>query len=861
MDRKSFLDQEAPVGYVAGLGRGATGFTTQQDIGDARLEFTNIEDGYDDKYQDVSGDEAGLLGDDQVDESDLIYESIEAKLRNKKRKRKGGDEEVALNNEGEDVSSSISAIGLQFQDLKRDLSQVDREQWLNLPESGDFTRKNKRSKMLLQEQQRFYRAPDSVIGGDQTMNSEETDLRKIQLAKDRLLELKLDNSQLAVGNGNAFNTGQNLDSSKYLNDLSLIEYRPQEVGDYQRMKLALANLRKVEPKNGNVWISSARLEEQFKKFKSAKSLISQGCQVCVHSEDVWLENVRLNLSDIAVAKSIVAEGLRFNSTSFRLWFQAYMLESAELNKKRVLQKALENIPDNAVLWFELIKYQDDDGVIRLLQKAVELIPNELSLWLKLISVSPYDEAKALLNKSRKQFGELKEIWMKAFQLCEKFDPSHLPGLVTRGVSKASDPAINWLEGLDNEYPETCKLLISTVEVTVEELAKLVETYKSKDEHDIVRLLYQELSRKDADYWEDYLEFEQTNGSLADQDACYKELTSTQPQCMNYLRYAKFRWQELGDLEATAETLYSCLSQFPDDEEVYFAIVKFENSRENWAEVEDTLVKALDRLGTERSYYKLVNFYRCNDNVPEALKLANEGLTKYPQSWKLHLQRLQMLQGDGGVDAYEDAVSQCPHSVPIWVAYSRYYESKNITIRARSILEKAEILNPQNEALLLEQVMLESRTSGPGQAQFKLVKNLKSLPNSPKLLGLQLQFLDTKSKRKQAYISDLKLTQEDSVVILEIAKSLWLKDANVGKAKSFFDMALSKDEYNGDVYGWYYLFLTKHGDEEEKEHLLDKFVKAEPFRGDSFNAFKKQIANQRKTPQALLIEFVTQISKH
>lgn len=36
--RKAFMDATPPPGYVAGLGRGATGFTTRSDIGPARGE-------------------------------------------------------------------------------------------------------------------------------------------------------------------------------------------------------------------------------------------------------------------------------------------------------------------------------------------------------------------------------------------------------------------------------------------------------------------------------------------------------------------------------------------------------------------------------------------------------------------------------------------------------------------------------------------------------------------------------------------------------------------------------------------------------------------------------------------------------
>ena len=37
-EKPSFLGKSAPAGYVAGIGRGATGFTTRSDIGPARSE-------------------------------------------------------------------------------------------------------------------------------------------------------------------------------------------------------------------------------------------------------------------------------------------------------------------------------------------------------------------------------------------------------------------------------------------------------------------------------------------------------------------------------------------------------------------------------------------------------------------------------------------------------------------------------------------------------------------------------------------------------------------------------------------------------------------------------------------------------
>ncbi|GMF82591.1 unnamed protein product [[Candida] boidinii] len=114
MERKSFLDQEAPAGYVAGLGRGAVGFTTQADLGSTRFSagaFQRDNDDDDDdgangdnsdvegsglNYEDGRFDDAddiqrgNLLNRDQEDdEADKIYDLIEERMRQRKLKRDG----------------------------------------------------------------------------------------------------------------------------------------------------------------------------------------------------------------------------------------------------------------------------------------------------------------------------------------------------------------------------------------------------------------------------------------------------------------------------------------------------------------------------------------------------------------------------------------------------------------------------------------------------------------------------------------------------------------------------------------------------------------------------------------------------
>lgn len=120
--RRDFLNQQAPENYVAGLGRGATGFTTRSDLGPAREGPTpeqiqealakraqqlgaapptaygapdkKKEDEHDDddeRFQDPEN-EVGLFAygtyDRDDDEADRIYQDVDEKMDRRRRMRR-----------------------------------------------------------------------------------------------------------------------------------------------------------------------------------------------------------------------------------------------------------------------------------------------------------------------------------------------------------------------------------------------------------------------------------------------------------------------------------------------------------------------------------------------------------------------------------------------------------------------------------------------------------------------------------------------------------------------------------------------------------------------------------------------------
>ena len=117
--RKDFLSQQAPENYVAGLGRGATGFTTRSDLGPARegpseeqikealakraaalgnapptaygVGKKKDDEAEEEQFRDAENEE-GLFAtgnyDRDDDEADRIYQSVDERMDKRRRARR-----------------------------------------------------------------------------------------------------------------------------------------------------------------------------------------------------------------------------------------------------------------------------------------------------------------------------------------------------------------------------------------------------------------------------------------------------------------------------------------------------------------------------------------------------------------------------------------------------------------------------------------------------------------------------------------------------------------------------------------------------------------------------------------------------
>ncbi|XP_021354923.1 pre-mRNA-processing factor 6-like, partial [Mizuhopecten yessoensis] len=286
--KKSFIGLPAPLGYVPGLGRGATGFTTRSDIGPAR----DIDDISDDRhappvkknktdeeeeedlneanFDEFAGYGGSLCSKDPYDkddeEADAIYEAVDKRMDEKRRERR----EIKLKEELEKYRQERPKIQQQFSDLKRDLADVTVDDWLNLPEVGDARTKKQRNPRA----EKFTPVPDSMLaraaagtgssssisGHDQKFGghastfgaitplggttTSDIDMKKIGQARNTLMDIKLTQVSDSV-------SGQTvMDPKGYLTDLqSMLPSHGGDINDVKKARLLLKSVRETNPKH------------------------------------------------------------------------------------------------------------------------------------------------------------------------------------------------------------------------------------------------------------------------------------------------------------------------------------------------------------------------------------------------------------------------------------------------------------------------------------------------------------------------------------------------------------------------------------------------------------------------------------
>ncbi|KAG9238431.1 putative Pre-mRNA-splicing factor prp1 [Amylocarpus encephaloides] len=724
--RRDFLSQQAPENYVAGLGRGATGFTTRSDLGPARegpsedqikealakraaqLGATastaygapekKEEDEDESRFQDPEN-EVGLFAggayDKDDDEADRIYQEVDEKMDRRRKARREAREKA----EREEYERNNPKIQQQFADLKRALGTVSDEDWANLPEVGDLTGKNRRNKQALR--QRFYAVPDSVIAGARDSSElgtsiaedanagdgTDTDVKNfadIGAARDKVLKVRLDQASQGSGTDSVAGSATNIDPKGYLTSLakSQINEGEAQVGDIKRVRVLLESVIRTNPKHAPGWIAAARLEELAGKSVAARNVMARGCEHCPKSEDAWLENIRLN--DNHNAKIIASQAIQKNDRSVRLWIEAMKLESESRAKKTVIRKALDHIPQSVMLWKEAVNLEDDPADARLLlAKATEIIPLSVELWLALARLETSKNAQKVLNMARIAVPTSHEIWIAAARLGEQMGTSNKVNVMKKAVQELAKRSAmlkreEWITEAEKCEDEgailTCGNTIrETLGWSLDEDDDRKEIWMEDAKSSIARGKY-ETARAMYAYalrvfvnsrklWLAAADLEKNHGT---KEALWQLLEKAVEACPQsevlWMMLAKEKWQA-GEIDNARRVLGRAFNQNPNNEDIWLAAVKLEAENDQPEQARELLKTARQEAPTDRVWMKSVAFERQLGNPDAALDLANQALELFPSSAKLWMMKGQIYEGEGKAPQARQAYSTGTKACP------------------------------------------------------------------------------------------------------------------------------------------------------------------------------------------------------
>lgn len=797
--RPAFLDQQPPPGYVAGIGRGAVGFTNHADS--LGLTFSG-------KPQEIP------VEDDVEDET---YRAIEARLQRKPRQ-----------STPDNTVDTTTKIADQFSDLKSGLGDVSVAEWAALPEPQDFTRRNKRQRLLEKSQQRFYAAPDSLIQRElqghapivEESTTKKTDIDSVNAARDQLLSLRLD-AMLAPAN-----------TTVKLTETDISEAQKAQLvrGDLAKLRALMASLRKTQPNLARLWLLLAQLEVEHQQMAAARLIILQATRVLPRDKSIWLEAIRIH-ENLPQLRSIVALALDRVTGSEDIWLEAVKLESTNQEKKVVVMKGIESIPASIKLWQALLEFVPETETAKFAAKARELCPRHWPFWEVVILTLEEKTAKDLLNKARKQFKTdttiQAEIWLIAMKLEERLDhQDKLDKLAKKAITVEAD----WLklaQRAEREHLLQTATAITKAYLTQNPDADLDEYV---NDYPTMARAYYDTKLQSLTLVEDWLELLALERSKQDYDELwktYKRAIGQHPQqVVLLLMMAKDQWKLAGDVASARTTLAAITTANTDAAvSVWKARIKLELAEGEFDKAlaisKQSLVEPLDKV-----WYKYVHLLRAAKalekvkvDVTDILKTIDDGLNKFPLSHNLWLQRVQVLCDDNQWSEAETAAKSAPKFPEMQRQLAHIYVHQNNVMMARSTLDYALTKWRNSPQIWYDAITLQLSQNNKVEARQLVARALQACPSSGLIWSIQFNLLDPK-KRKPALVEALKACDNSSEILVVVGLDFW-RQKKPQKALEWWKRAIDADSTNGDAWTAVYLVDSEQFPWKDYETAFDR----------------------------------------
>jgi pre-mRNA-processing factor 6 len=814
MSRQSFLTQQAPENYVAGLGRGATGFTTRSDLGPAREgpspeqiqealakraaqlgaapptaygakekkpeEDKPEED--DERFQDPEN-EVGLFAygqyDRDDDEADRIYQDVDEKMDRRRKIRRLVSlslypvltkkpvvylsttctdcrrillhyREAREKQEREEYEKNNPKIAQQFADLKRSLATVSDEDWANIPEVGDLTGKNRRAKQNLR--QRFYAVPDSVLAGARDSTQFETSVQD-------------DGGPQTNGtNGssdNADGTMTNFASIGAARD-KVLQVRLDQAAEADAGTGTATN---IDPKGYLTSLATSEMkagEVQVGDVKRVRELLQSVTKTNPKHAPGWIAIARLEevAGKIVSARKAIAQGCELCPKSEDAWLENIRLNDNH-NAKIIAANAIKNNERSTRLWIEAMKLESDPRARkRVLRQAIDYIPQSVAIWKEAVNLEedPAD-ARLLLAKATDIIPLSVDLWLALARL-------ETPENAQQVLNKAR-----------KAIPTSHEIWIAA--------ARLQEQIGAANKINVMSRAVKSLARENA-----MLKREEW---ITEAEKCEEEGAV----------------QTAGAI--IRETLGYGLDEDDDRKEIFLDDAKSSIGRGRYETARAIFAYALRVFPTKKDIWLAAADLERNHGSKDALwSLLEKAVEACPQSSVLWLQLAREKWHAGAVDdarrVLGKAFNQNPNNEDIWLAAVKLEADANQVEQARELLRTAR-QEASTERVWVKSAAYERQLGNADEALDLVLQGLTSevidkketkFPRSAKLWMMKGQLYEDKGmipQAREAFSQGTKACPR-SVPLWLLASRLEEKAGITVKARSVLDrarLAVPKDD--------------------------------------------------------------------
>jgi pre-mRNA-processing factor 6 len=468
MSRRDFLNQQAPENYVAGLGRGATGFTTRSDLGPARdgpsaeqiqealakraaalgaapptaygapAKKTEQEEAEDEERFQDPDNETGLFASGNFtqddDEADRIYQDVDERMqRRRKRTRLVAPSSRCLPfhpSPKKTLGLSLQSLDEQITDLnpptreEREREELE-EHNRNNPKIADQFVDLKRGLATLTDDD-WASIPDP---GDLTGKNRRAKQARMQqrsyAVPDSVLARARDASEFSTSvqdegtNGEATSADNKDGTMTNFADIGAARDRVLQTRLDRAAKTdaGTGTATTIDPKGYLTSLDTTQFDPskvQLGEIERVRTLLDSVIKTNPKHAPAWIAAARLEeyAGKIVAARKKMAQGCEMCPKSEDAWLENIRLNEGQ-NAKIIAANAIKNNERSTRLWIEAMKLENDDRAKkRVLRQAIDHIPQSVAIWKEAVNLEEDPEdAKLLLAKATEIIPLSVELWL------------------------------------------------------------------------------------------------------------------------------------------------------------------------------------------------------------------------------------------------------------------------------------------------------------------------------------------------------------------------------------------------------------------------------------------------------------------